>query len=351
MLYAVLEKKHIRPFLSNLIGRYEVVAPKKKGESFVFDRVNHVEEVALCYDTTLLPPKKLFLPPKETILEYKMKETPAIEADTHTSPQIVFGLHPCDIKGLNLLDMVFSYPLPQAPEVPTYIDPYWTEKRAHSVVIGLSCLPSPYCFCSSMEAEEVETGFDLFLIDIGDRYFLKIATADGDNLIRRNGRIKPVSDADFRRLREFANRRSKLFELVVERTEFPDFMDLAYQSKVWDQLGKKCLGCGACSYVCPTCYCMGVEDEVSLNLEDGRRFRFWQSCLLKEFGEIAGGFNFREDRPSRFKYRFYHKHKGFVEKYGAPACVGCGRCIRSCLAKINVVEVINTIRGEKVGRV
>ena len=98
--------------------------------------------------------------------------------------------------------------------------------------------------------------------------------------------------------------------------------------------------------VCPTCYCYDVYDELNLDQVSGQRKRMWDSCLRKEHALVAGGENFREHRSDRVKFRYYHKQRGFVAEYGRPSCVGCGRCIVACPAKIDIVEVIQKIRGE-----
>jgi sulfhydrogenase subunit beta (sulfur reductase) len=98
--------------------------------------------------------------------------------------------------------------------------------------------------------------------------------------------------------------------------------------------------------VCPTCYCFDVKDEVELGNPTGSRIRSWDSCLFKTHALVAGGENFRESRASRIKYRFYHKQRGFVAEYGRPSCVGCGRCAECCPAGIDIINVIQTIRGE-----
>jgi sulfhydrogenase subunit beta (sulfur reductase) len=131
--------------------------------------------------------------------------------------------------------------------------------------------------------------------------------------------------------------------------DLPEILEMEYHSKVWDEFGSKCLSCGSCSMVCPTCYCFDIGDEVELGSRAGRRVRSWDSCLLKTHALVAGGENFRGARSSRVKFRFYHKQRGFVAEYGRPSCVGCGRCVAVCPAQINIITVIETIRGERDG--
>ena len=112
-------------------------------------------------------------------------------------------------------------------------------------------------------------------------------------------------------------------------------------------MGRQVPGCGTCASVCPTCYCYGVEETVAVNLQHAKKTRIQYSCNMVDFAEVAGGHNFRPERSTRLKYRYYHKHRGFVEAYEESLCVGCGRCGEACLAGITVPEVIASVRGEE----
>jgi NAD-dependent dihydropyrimidine dehydrogenase PreA subunit len=122
----------------------------------------------------------------------------------------------------------------------------------------------------------------------------------------------------------------------------------AYEDPLWEELGEKCLACGSCTNVCPTCYCFDVQDEVNLRLNAGERQRTWDSCQLDEFARVAGGENFREARSGRQRHRFMRKGKYIYDMYDRLGCVGCGRCIRTCLVHINIVDGFNRIHATMV---
>jgi ferredoxin len=345
MLYKIIPKNDLKLFVEGLLNDYKVVGPKKVDNQHIFSSISSYNDLDLNYNMTILPPKKYFVPQRETLFTYSFGDIPEVRETIEVDPVILFGLHSCDIKGIEMLDYVFTNKYP---------DPYYAERRKKNIIIGIDCEPSDTCFCKSMDADQVESGFDLFLFNLGDRFLARINTSMGDYLLNIYTKIPyykyltSVDDPhkDIEAYKEKIKEHSEKFVIDVETAELADLMDLSYESRVWEDTAKACFGCGGCSFVCPTCYCFNVMDDVELTMAEGRRDRQWDSCLLTDFAKIAGGHNFRKDRATRLKLRYYHKQKGFVEMYGRPACVGCGRCILFCPAKINKVEVLKMIVGE-----
>jgi sulfhydrogenase subunit beta (sulfur reductase) len=156
--------------------------------------------------------------------------------------------------------------------------------------------------------------------------------------------FEPVDGNDIDAYKARSRDKRRTFQLDVEIRDLPEIFEMEYQSEIWDELGRRCLSCGSCSMVCPTCYCYDVADGVELGSRAGKRTRFWDSCLFFSHALVASGENFRGTRASRIKFRFYHKQRGFVAEYGRPSCVGCGRCISACPVYIDVVQVIDRLR-------
>jgi sulfhydrogenase subunit beta (sulfur reductase) len=197
-----------------------------------------------------------------------------------------------------------------------------------------------------MWTDFAEDGFDLFLAQLKEGYLVRVGTSRGDDMVLTvKNLFRPPTDEELDEYKQRSNEIAKKFTRSISTTDLPEILEMEYDSPHWKELGEKCLGCGACSMVCPTCYCFNVADEIALGTEGGVRKRAWDSCLFEDYALVAGGHNFRQDRASRVKLRYLHKQKGFVDQYGRPSCVGCGRCINVCPAKIDVTEVINTIRG------
>ena len=129
--------------------------------------------------------------------------------------------------------------------------------------------------------------------------------------------------------------------------DLPGLLARSYDHPIWGERAAQCFSCGSCTMVCPTCYCFNVEDQVVWDLQQGERVRTWDSCQLHNFAEVAGGHNFRRNAEERFRHRFYRKGKYLWDRMQQIACVGCGRCITACPAKIaNPVEVYNALLEE-----
>jgi ferredoxin len=190
-------------------------------------------------------------------------------------------------------------------------------------------------------------GYDLHLTDLGPAYAVDVATEAGEQLLSGYGTASEAGDADMRRLNEVLGAKWPRFtyRLDFDAAELPALLSTAYDHPLWEELGERCLACGSCTNVCPTCYCFNVFDEVNMPLTEGERLRRWDSCQLDQFASVAAGENFREARSARQRHRFMRKGKYLYEKFGELGCVGCGRCVRTCVAKISIVDGFNTIHG------
>jgi len=306
---------------------------------FAFEAVSDFDKLRLDYPTTKLPAKRYFLPYREDLASFQFDgDDWQKDVDFNIDrPYVLFGLHACDINALNRLDKVLMgsvYPMP-----------YYAAKRKNMFIIGINCQPQPFCFCRSMASDTVTHGFDLFLTDIGDSYFVEILSSTAYNILKAVKTIEPDENDHVRYMKVTADKNKK-FTAHVDTSDLTKILDMEFQSPVWKQWGDKCLACGTCANVCPTCYCYGVEETVAINLKGARKSKTLYSCNVIDFAEVAGGHNFRPERATRLKYRYYHKHRGFVEAFEESLCVGCGRCGEACLAGITVPEVIASVRGE-----
>lgn len=334
-----LAKKDLDLFASVLPAFGKLSAPVKRGSGYAFAQPVSWCEVCLEYPRTILPPRKFFLPPREALFTFDARAGYGDLLAEAASPQVLFGVHAYDIHGLNILDRVFAQG--------RYADPYYVTRRQHTAIIGMDFAPDERHFARSMNTDFADTGFDLFMSDIGDDYLVLVGTSRGDDMAVFSGcLLSRPTGADIAEFKRRSGERRAAYRTQVDLGDLPEILEMEYHSTLWQDLGDRCLSCGSCSMVCPTCYCFDVADEVDLGARAGRRVRTWDSCLFKTHALVAGGENFRRDRASRIMFRYYHKQRGFVAEYGRPSCVGCGRCIASCPAGIDIVHVIEKIRGQ-----
>jgi ferredoxin len=336
----------LRSLYSLIAADNRIVGPVQKGTDkdgkaiYAFDQVSSFDDIRLNYTTTKIPAKRFFMPFREDLASFHMQGSDwekKVDFNIHR-PIVFFGLHACDINALNKLDKVMlgsHYPMP-----------YYAAKRKNMFIVGIDCSPQPYCFCRSMGADTALHGFDLFLTNLGEHYFVEILSDTAYNFIRQITSKEPDED-DHALYMKAAAEKNRKFTTHVDTTDLTKILDMEFQSEVWKKWGQQCLSCGTCANVCPTCYCYGVEESVSLDLSRASKTKQLYSCNLIDFAEVAGGHNFRPEGHSRLKYRYYHKHRGFVEAYEESLCVGCGRCGESCLAGITVPEVIASVRGQE----
>jgi sulfhydrogenase subunit beta (sulfur reductase) len=334
-----MPKQNLDFFVSVLPAFGEVYAPVKRGNGFAFDKPSLWSDVQMKYTRTILPPKKLMLPPRETTIAFDPVEGFQDHLATASKPIVLFGVHSYDIFGLNILDRVFAQS--------KFPDPYYIARRKSTAIIGIDFDPDDKHFAGSMNSDFVDSGFDLFLSDIGNDYLVLVGTSRGDDIVEMSGCLMQTPDEeDFAAYKKRSKDRRASYKTKLALEDLPEIMEMEYHSEAWEDIGNRCLSCGSCSMVCPTCYCFDINDEVELGSRKGQRIRSWDSCLFKTHALVAGGENFREERSSRIKFRYYHKQRGFVAEYGRPSCIGCGRCVEVCPAEINIISVIETIRGE-----
>jgi sulfhydrogenase subunit beta (sulfur reductase) len=338
-----LSREGLKDFVSNLLKSFRVVGPQEKAGAegkYVFDDIQDPDQLCLDYDVTVMSPKKYLLPPRESLLEYKLGDKPAVEARADAEPIVIFGAHPYDVKAISQIDRLFAE---------DNRDEHYLRRRENTTVIGLSPKRvAETAFWGTMDSATVDSGFDIFLTDVGDVFVAEVATDKGENLMKKHASAKKASEEDIEKcnkvkaaLKEMGSQRDAKFSPQA----LPELLRKSFDHPVWEEKAELCLSCGSCNLVCPTCYCFDVKEDVALDLGSGERYRTWDGCLLEEFASVAGGENFREKRMERYRHRFFRKGSYLYSKCGMIACVGCGRCSSACLPDIaDPVTVFNTLQ-------
>jgi ferredoxin len=342
MRLRILPKEEIPRMVQALQSDYRVVGPAAKGPQFAFEEIDDPEELRLDYNISILSPKVFLQPPEERIAKIHLGEEPEAEEVIESEPTVIFGAHTCDLRAIQLLDEVFSMDHPDA---------HYLKRREETLIISLECLEpcDEHSFCKDMGTLTAEEGYDLHLTDLGEVYAVDVGTEKGKELLEQYTQAREATDEDVRKLNEVLGAKWPRFSyrLDFEAGELPSLLATAYEHPLWVELGDRCLACGSCTNVCPTCYCFNVTDTVSLDQSEATRTRKWDSCQLDEFARVAGGENFREARAARQRHRFFRKGKWIYEKTDILGCVGCGRCIRTCLVHINIVDGFNAIHSSR----
>lgn len=340
MSLRIIQKEDLTKFITRLLPDYLIAGPVNDNGSFTFQEIVDPTELVLDYTTTILPPKKFLLPIREILFEFNKNNGGHVQLPPQDKPTIIFGMHTCDIHAVQLLDEVFSAGHP---------DPNYMGRRRQTLIVSIECL-SPcdeHSFCKSMGTLSADDGFDLHLTDLGEAYAIDIGTEAGSALLEYAHTIPPTPET-IQRLNAVLSEKWPRFpyRLNFDVSDLPSLLNLSMKSPLWNDLGERCLACAACTNVCPTCFCFDVQDEIELDLHNGRRVRTWDSCQLDEFATVAGGHNFRSSRALRQRHRFMRKGKYILEEHQYLGCVGCGRCARACLVDITPVGVFNELHRQ-----
>lgn len=343
MLFKLLHKEKLKTMIECLLeGNNEIIGPVKIAEKpdgepiYGLEACKSYKEIAIDYTKTGIPAKRYFLPYAEVLAEYDLRSNDweqRIEYDIST--RVILGLHSCDIAALLKLDKVLLRDV--------YPSPYYAARRKNTHIIGINCEPQPECFCYSMNTDKVTHGYDIFLTDLGDEYFVEIISEAFYRLLEYIG-VDDITPAAEKKFKSIGSSRKEKFKTHVDTKGLSEILEMDFYSDAWRKWGERCLSCGSCAMVCPTCYCYGVFDEMNLKFNKAYKVKRLYSCNLVDFAEVAGGHNFRPDSTTRLKYRYYHQHRGFLEKHDESKCVGCSRCTLACLAGISPPEVIEDVR-------
>lgn len=315
-----LKRSFLYKFLDAISKEYKVYAPVKT-DLVRFEQYSG-QEIYLT-ENSYFPIKEFFFKKKETLFNFNGNK---IEIPKKKSKRVFFGVRRCDLNAIKHQDKIF---------IKEYNDLYYKQERQDSLLIGYHCnkAPSEFCFCGSMNLQDFH---DLMFFDRGNYFLVEIGSEKGHSFIEK-----------YKKFFKKTNKKITKKDKIIPNTDNLHKKDIShlYEHPDWKKGVNLCISCGACTALCPTCYCFSIHDELDIkDLKKGSRKREWSSCQLKEFTKVSGGFVFREKREQRFKHRIYHQIQYFRERYGVNLCTGCGRCITGCPTRIDWVKIINEMK-------
>ena len=251
------------------------------------------------------------------------------------------GVRACELAAIGIQDRVFLSG--------EFRDPHYARRRERIFILAANCGQAfSTCFCSSMKTGPKATeGFDLAVTELPDSLVMEVGSEMGSEMLRDTA-WEPATAFDIGRAAQIVQNAERGIERELRTDDLPKLLYDNLEHSRWDDVAVRCLSCGNCTQVCPTCFCVTVEDTCDLKATVADRRRVWDSCFVREFSHVYGG-NIRPTIRSRYRQWLTHKLASWIDQFGTSGCVGCGRCITWCPVGIDLTEEVKAIR-EKVQR-
>jgi sulfhydrogenase subunit beta (sulfur reductase) len=361
---SVIDLEGLAQLISSLQHRgHLVVGPTLRDGAIVYETLNKLEDLPIgwtdeqdagCYrvkkrnDGALFgygvgPEswKKLLHPPEVRLLEVQ-RDGGDFRILNNPSPPARYaflGVRACELAAIGVQDRVFLGS--------QFKDPNYESRRQPAFLVAVNCTQAaPTCFCASMQTgPRAHQGFDLALTEIMDQdrhvFVVEVGTEAGADVLRETD----ASEAPplLCQQADEAMDRATLQTRHIETAGLRDLLYKNFEHHRWDNVAARCLSCGNCTMVCPTCFCTTVEDSSDISGNHAERWRRWDSCFTQSFSYIHGG-SVRPSARSRYRQWMTHKLASWIDQFGTSGCVGCGRCITWCPVGIDITEEVRAIR-------
>jgi sulfhydrogenase subunit beta (sulfur reductase) len=332
-----ISSSNFAKFLENLKNDYDVYVPVKKDDQYFYKKyIDFTDDIVIGEVRAFEPLKSFFFRAREIVAENFNSDIP----QKIQKPYCIVGVKACDLKGLQIQDYVF--------ENHDYQDPFYIDMRKNNLIISADCTSTiDTCFCLALNVKPYPLeNFDINLSVVGEDFVVEVGSQKGKFLIEKYSSLFEEVKKEFISQRD--KQRKKVINGVEENIKqndiphqdsFKNIIERGYESNIWADEASNCVECGACNTICPTCHCFLLYDQKSENKM--ARLRIWDSCMIKDFAQVAGGANPRPELWMRLRNRFEKKFDFFPKVADIYACTGCGRCISACPAKIDIRKILN----------
>jgi ferredoxin len=340
-----LAESELRQWLDELIATgLSVVAPAAEDRLLLYRPVVSSGEIVLARaGKTRWSAKEFLFPRSEPLYRFAFSGDRVIVSDPEPPRrhQLLFGLRPCDAAGLLRLDEVF---------LTGDVDPLYAARRERTAVVSLACAGAgPECFCTAVGGSPAgEDGGDILLLPLDDGWLLRPLTERGLELVgHRSAGWQAAVPKDLAAVERLARQVADEMGRVPFDRDWSRLLESGFDHPAWQELAARCLGCGACASVCPTCTCFDMNLQGTV--WGGEQCRSWDGCTLELFTRHASGHNPRPTQPDRYRQRVLHKFAFRTEGSQGFRCVGCGRCIELCPSGMDIAaavrQAVERIRG------
>jgi len=316
-----IKKEKFYSKLNDLIGEYRVYAPKG-------DRIGEIRnstDIEVQTLLTRLSAKSVFLPQNEEL--FRWDKDKKIKIKTSEKKTILFGIRPCDASAIAALDPTFD-----TKEFP---DTYYKSRRTNTIIISVGCNePEETCFCSSFNSGPFDDSHSDVLLMENSTEFIGVGK---EEILDLFGFEEGDGKKEFEKIKDSAEKKVQEISLSGIKEKLDSVKDTSF----FKDISNKCINCGACTFLCPTCYCFDIED---LNRVDGgKRVRNWDSCMFKIYTCETSGNNPRKEEELRMRQRIMHKFNYYPLLYDVFGCVGCGRCVLYCPVNFDIRSAIKKL--------
>jgi ferredoxin len=365
-----LQRRDLSTLIEVLARRgHTVVGPVERDGAVVFDTLRSAEELPagrldrqspgeyrleagteqtlFGYHCGPVSWKRYLYPPRQHLLTVRRAgktlafDPPGSNGTPRGVRYAFLGVRPCELAAILIQDRVYTEG--------DFADALYAENRRNAFIVAVNCTTAGgTCFCASMNTgPAAKEGYDLLLTEIvegGAHSFTVETGSPAGEAVLAELPAAPADPGARKRVDDLIAAAARSMGRTLPLEGLPRALADNFEHPAWDDVARRCMTCANCTMVCPTCFCTAVEDTTDLTGTRAERTRRWDSCFTLDFARVAGG-NFRTTTRSRYRQWLTHKLSSWVDQFGTPGCVGCGRCITWCPVGIDITEEARAVRS------